>query len=255
MALIRHQFGIGADNLGVLIHDPASGRTASIDAGEEAPILAALNEKGWQLTDILVTHHHGDHIAALEALKARFGARVVGPLADQHRIPGIDVPVSEGDHFSFGDIGFEVFETPGHTVGHIAFYSPSEAVLFAGDTLFSMGCGRLFEGTPQQMWSSLSKLAALPDATKLYCGHEYTLSNAHFALRFDAGNEALQKRVAEVEALRAKGEFTIPSTIGLEKATNPFLRAGEQAVATAIGLAGHSAGEVFAALREAKNKG
>ncbi len=255
MALLIHQFGIGSDNLGVLIHDPATGKTASIDAGEEAPIVAALHEKGWQLTDILVTHHHGDHIAALAALKTRFGARVVGPLADQHRIAGIDLPVSEGDHFSFGNIGFEVIETPGHTVGHVAFYCPSEAVLFAGDTMFSMGCGRLFEGTPQQMWSSLSKLAALPDATLLYCGHEYTLSNAHFALRFDAGNPALQKRVAEVEALRAKGDFTIPSTIGQEKATNPFLRAGEPALAAAVGLTGHPAGEVFAALREAKNKG
>lgn len=255
MALIIHQFAIGSDNLGVLLHDPATGKTASIDAGEEAPIVAALQEKGWTLTDILVTHHHSDHIAALTALKERFGARVVGPLADMHRIPGIDVPVREGDHFTVGSVGFDVFETPGHTVGHVAFYSPSEAVVFAGDTMFAMGCGRLFEGTPQQMWSSLSKLAALPDATKLYCGHEYTLSNAHFAIRFDADNAALQKRVAEVEALRAKGAFTIPSTIGLEKATNPFLRAGEPALAAAMGLSGHPANEVFAALREAKNKG
>jgi len=255
MALLLHQFLIGSDNFGVLLHDPETGKTASIDAGEEAPILAALEEKGWRLTDILVTHHHGDHIAALSALRTRFGARIVGALADQHRIPGIDLTVSEGDHFALGRFDFEVIETPGHTVGHIAFYCAGQAVLFAGDTMFSLGCGRLFEGTPHQMWSSLSKLAALPDETKLYCGHEYTLANAKFALRFDATNPALQKRATEVEALRARGAFTIPSTIGLEKATNPFLRAGEPALAQAVGLVGHSAAEVFAALREAKNKG
>jgi hydroxyacylglutathione hydrolase len=255
MALEIHQFLIGSDNFGVLLHDPATGKTASIDAGEEAPIMAALTEKGWRLTDILVTHHHGDHIAALSQLKARFDAHVVGALADQHRIAGIDLAVSEGDQFSFGSFQFDVIETPGHTVGHIAFYCAAEAVLFAGDTLFSMGCGRLFEGTPQQMWSSLSKLATLPDATKLYCGHEYTLPNAKFALRFDADNPALQTRATEVEALRARGAFTIPSTIGLEKATNPFLRAGDPALARAVGLVGHPAVDVFAALREAKNKG
>jgi hydroxyacylglutathione hydrolase len=255
MTLLIHQFIIGADNLGVLIHDPATGHTASIDAGEEAPIVAALEAKGWALTDILVTHHHSDHIAAASALKARFTARLVAPLADRHRIPDIDVAVKEGDRVRVGQVAFEVIETPGHTSGHIAYYSAAESVVFAADTLFSLGCGRLFEGTPQEMWTSLNKLAALPDETKLYCGHEYTLSNARFAIRFDPDNAALQKRVAEVEALRAKGEFTIPSTIGLEKATNPFLRAGEKALAEAIGLAGHPAVEVFAALREAKNKG
>ncbi len=255
MALLIHQFAIGADNLGVLIHDPATGHTACIDAGEEAPIVAALEAKGWGLTDILVTHHHGDHIAALSTLKARFSARVVAPFADRHRIPDIDLSVKEGDRIMVGEVAFDVIETPGHTSGHIAYYSAAESILFAADTLFSLGCGRLFEGTPQDMWTSLNKLAALPDETKLYCGHEYTLSNARFAVRFDPDNAALLKRVAEVEALRAKGEFTIPSTIGLEKATNPFLRAGEKALAEAVGLVGYPVVDVFAALREAKNKG
>jgi hydroxyacylglutathione hydrolase len=255
MPLLIHLFAIGSDNLGVLIHDVATGRTASIDAGEEAPIVAALQETGWKLTDLFITHHHSDHIAALQPLKDRFGARVVAPRADAHRIPSIDVAVREGDEVHVGETAFNILETPGHTSGHIAYYSAGAKVVFTGDTLFSLGCGRLFEGTPEQMWASLSKLARLPDDTLLYCGHEYTLSNARFAMRYDAGNEALQRRLAEVEALRAKGEFTIPSTIGLEKATNPFLRAAEPALAQAVGLAGHPAVEVFAALREAKNKG
>ena len=255
MPLLIYQFAIGSDNFGVLIHDQATGRTASIDAGEEAPILAALQETGWRLTDLFITHHHSDHIAALLPLKERFDARVVAPAADAHRIPGIDRAVREGDEVQLGETDFHVIETPGHTSGHIAYYSEAAKVVFAGDTLFSLGCGRLFEGTPEQMWTSLSKLASLPDDTLLYCGHEYTLSNARFAVRFDAGNEVLQRRFAEVEALRAKGGFTIPSTIELEKATNPFLRATEPALAQAVGLTGHPAVEVFAALREAKNKG
>ncbi len=255
MPLSIHQFAIGSDNLGVLIHDDATGKTASIDAGDEAPILAALKETGWALTDLFITHHHSDHIAALQPLKKRFGARVVAPAADVHRIPDIDVAVREGDRVQLGETDFTIIETPGHTSGHIAYYCEAAKVLFAGDTLFSLGCGRLFEGTPQQMWASLSKLARLPDDTLLYCGHEYTLSNARFAVRYDAGNEALHRRITEVEALRAKGEFTIPSRIGVEKATNPFLRADEPALAQAIGLAGRPAIEVFAALREAKNKG
>jgi hydroxyacylglutathione hydrolase len=255
MALLIHQFAIGADNLGVLIHDSETGRTATIDAGEEAPIVAALDATGWVLSDIWITHHHSDHIAALSALKQRYSARVVAAKADAHRIPDIDLPVSEGDVVVLGSTGFVVFETPGHTRGHIAYYSAEAAVVFAGDTLFSLGCGRLFEGTPAEMWQSLRKLAALPDDTALYCGHEYTLSNGRFALRFDQGNQALQRRMVEAESLRAKGQWTIPSTIGIEKATNPFLRADDPRLAEAVGLQGHPAIEVFAALREAKNKG
>ena len=254
MTAIIHQFAVGADNFGVLVHDPSTGATASIDAGDEAPILAALGHKGWTLTDILITHHHSDHIAALSSLKTRLGARVVAPRADRHRIPDIDVEVGEGDHVQIGSIDFLTIETPGHTSGHVSFYSAAEKLLFAGDTLFSLGCGRLFEGTAEQMWQSLSRLAALPDDTRLYCGHEYTLSNAKFAIKYDPDNAALRARIAEAEALRAKGAFTLPSTIGKEKVTNPFLRAAEPELASAVGLTGHQPVEIFAALREAKNK-
>ena len=250
-----YQFLIGSDNFGVLVHDPKTGATASIDAGEEAPILAALEKTGWRLTDILVTHHHGDHIAGLAGLRSKLGARVVGAVADRHRIADIDLAVKEGDSFTVGGLNVTAFETPGHTVGHIAFHFPSEKLLFAGDTLFAMGCGRLFEGTPADMYQSLQKLAALPADTALYCGHEYTLSNGRFALRVDPENTALKKRMVEVEALRAQDRFTIPSSLGLEFETNPFLRAADPAIAKTIGLAGQSPLAVFTALRELKNKG
>ena len=249
------QFLIGSDNFGVLLHDPATGATASIDAGEEAPIVAALERTGWRLTDILVTHHHGDHINGLAALRHKFGARVVGAAADRHRIEGIDLAVAEGDRFKFGSFDVHVIETPGHTVGHIAFHVPGEKLLFAGDTLFAMGCGRLFEGTPADMHRSLQKLAALPADTALYCGHEYTLSNGRFALRVDPENAALKKRMVEVEAVRAQGGFTVPSSLAQEFATNPFLRAADPSIAKTIGLAGESPLAVFTALRELKNKG
>ncbi|MCP8938891.1 hydroxyacylglutathione hydrolase [Alsobacter sp. SYSU M60028] len=248
------QFLIGSDNFGVLLHDSATGATASIDAGEEAPILEALDKAGWRLTDILVTHHHGDHVAALPALKARFGARVVGPAADAHRVPEIDEGVREGDVVRVGHLEAEVIETPGHTSGHIAYHFRGEKLLFAGDTLFSLGCGRLLEGTAAQMLSSLNKLAALPDDTRVYCGHEYTLSNARFALSVDPGNPALKARAQEVEQLRAADAFTLPTMIGIEKATNPFLRAADPAIARQIGLSGRSPLEVFAELRERKNR-
>ena len=250
-----YQFLIGSDNFGVLVHDPKTGATASIDAGEEAPILDALEKTGWRLTDILVTHHHGDHIAGLAGLRSKLGARVVGAAADRHRIADIDLAVKEGDRFTVGSMNVTVLETPGHTVGHIAFHLPAEKILFAGDTLFAMGCGRLFEGTPADMYQSLQKLAALPAETALYCGHEYTLSNGRFALRVDPDNAALKQRMVEVEALRAKDQFTIPSSLAMEFATNPFLRSHDQAIARTIGLAGQSPLAVFTALRELKNKG
>jgi hydroxyacylglutathione hydrolase len=248
------QFLCGADNFGVLVHDTETGATASIDACAEAPILAALEEAGWTLTHILVTHHHDDHIAAIPALKARTGARVIGPARDAGRIPGMDQTVKEGDAVAVGSLSAKVYETPGHTSGHISFYFPQDKLLFAGDTMFSLGCGRLFEGSPFDMWESLSKLASLPDDTQLYCGHEYTLSNARFALTVDPANAALQARAAEVERLRAAKEFTLPSTIGLEKATNPFLRAADPAIAAQLGLDGHPPLDVFTELRERKNR-
>lgn len=254
MADIR-LFQIGADNFGVLLRDPVTGAVATIDAGEEEPILAALDAAGWTLTDILVTHHHGDHVAAVESLKRRFGATVTAPAADRGRIPGVDRWVNEGDEVRVGALAARVIATPGHTSGHIAYHFGEAKLLFCGDTLFAMGCGRLFEGTPAEMWTSLSKLAALPADTEVYCGHEYTLSNARFALRFDKDNPKLAARAAEVERLRAEGRFTIPTTIGLERETNPFLRASDPKVAAAVGLPGAAPVDVFAALREAKNRG
>jgi hydroxyacylglutathione hydrolase len=248
------QFLCASDNFGVLLHDPATGATASIDACEEGPILRALEARGWRLTHILVTHHHDDHIAAIPALKQRFGAQVIGPRADAARIPGLDKGVREGDTVAVGSLEAKVYETPGHTSGHISFYFPKEKLLFAGDTLFSLGCGRLFEGSPFEMLDSLTKLAALPDDTALYCGHEYTLSNARFALTVDPGNAALKERAAEVERLRAANAFTLPSTIGREKATNPFLRSADPAIAATVGLDGHPPLDVFTELRARKNR-
>jgi hydroxyacylglutathione hydrolase len=250
-----YQFLIGSDNFGVLVHDPETGATASIDAGEETPILAALDKTGWRLTDILVTHHHGDHVAGLAGLKKRLGARVVAAMADQQRIDHIDLAVKEGDHFLVGGLSVDVIETPGHTLGHIAFHFPAEKLLFAGDTLFALGCGRLFEGTPADMYQSLQKLVALPPDTQLYCGHEYTLSNGRFALRVDPHNQALKERMIEIEALRSQNRFTLPSPLALERATNPFLRASDASIAKTLGLEGSTPLDVFTALRELKNKG
>lgn len=254
MALIFKQFLIGSDNLGVLLHNPETGMTASIDAGDAGAIEAALTENNWKLTHIMITHHHADHIAGIERLKERYHAYVYASALDEHRIPLVDEFVFEGDQVWFGDILFDVIETPGHTNGHIAYYCRRENVVFTGDTLFSLGCGRLIEGTAAQMWASLGKLSFLPDETQVYCGHEYTLANARFALGVDPENAALAARAAEVEALRDQGSFALPTTIGAEKATNPFMRAAQPAIAAAMGLSGASPVDVLAALREAKNK-
>lgn len=254
MSASIHQFLIGSDNYGILIHDEATGATATIDAGEAAPILAALKETGWTLTDIWVTHHHGDHVAGIPELKSATGAKVTAPFADKDRIPLVDHGVQEGDRVTLGATSANIIETPGHTSNHIAYHCPDDAVLFAGDTLFSLGCGRLFEGTPAQMWASLQKLRALPPATKLYCGHEYTQSNARFALTIDPENAALKQRAREVEALRAKGAFTLPSTIGAENAENPFLRADDPLIASRLGMPHASPVEIFAELRARKNR-
>ena len=254
MPALVSQFLCATDNFGVLVHDTETGATATIDACEDAPIQQALDEKGWTLSHILVTHHHDDHIAAIPSLKARSGARVIGPAADAHRIPGLDVGVHEGQTVEVGALRAKVYETPGHTMGHISYYFAADRLLFAGDTLFSLGCGRLFEGTPFDMYESVSKLATLPDDVALYCGHEYTLSNARFALTVDPGNADLRARVAEVEALRKENRFTLPSTLGLEKRTNPFLRASDPDIAAGLGLAGHPPLDIFTELRARKNK-
>ncbi len=253
MAASIRQFTCRRDNFGVLLHDQGSGITLSIDAPEEGPILRALEQEGWRLTHILTTHHHDDHVSANEALKARFGCEIIGPADEAARIPGLDRPVRGGDRFALERIQVEVIDTPGHTAGEISYFLPGEKALFAADALFSLGCGRLFEGTPAQMWESLQRLRALPDDTMLYCGHEYTATNARFAVDVDPGNLLLQERVKEVEALRVEHRATLPVALGREKKTNPFLRADDPELAAAFGMEGGDPVAIFAALREKRN--
>ena len=242
------------DNYGVLLHDPASGATASIDAPEAAPVEAALKQTGWRLTDILVTHHHNDHTAGIAALKEKYKCRVVAPKAEAARTPAVDHTVVEGDTVKVGNLVARVLETPGHTSGHISYVLDADRLAFVGDTLFSIGCGRVIEGTHEMMWNSLLKLRALPDETRFFCGHEYTKSNVKFALTIEPNNAALLARAKEVDQLLAAGKPTIPATIGAEKAANPFLRADVPEVAAAVGLSGKNPVEVFAEIRERKNK-
>ena len=242
------------DNYGVLVHDPASGATAAIDAPEAAPIEAALKATGWRLTDILVTHHHADHTDGIPALKEHHRCRVVAPQAEAARIPLVDETVRENDTVRVGGLEARVIETPGHTLGQINYFFPADKLLFAGDTLFSIGCGRVIEGKPEMMWQSLLKLRALPDDTKVYCGHEYTQANVKFARTIEPANAALVAREQQVNKLIAAGTPTIPCTIGEEKAANPFLRADVPEVATAVGLSGNPAWKVFAEIRERKNR-
>jgi hydroxyacylglutathione hydrolase len=250
-----HQFICRTDNFGVLIHDSVAGATASIDAPDAAAILAGLDERGWTLTDILVTHRHGDHVDGIPGLKARFPkARVVAPAKEAAQIGNVDVAVSQGDNVAVGAVQATVIETPGHTAGHVVFYFPEEDVLFAGDTLFAMGCGRVFETPMNVMWDSLTKLAQLPGETQVYCGHEYTLANGRFAVTVDPENKLLKTRLADVEGMRARGVVTLPTTISLELATNPFLRAEEPSVQKAVGLIGADPAAVFAELRSRKNR-
>ncbi len=241
------------DNYGVLLHDPDSGATASIDAPEAAPVEAALKATGWKLTDILVTHHHADHTDGIRALKAKYKCRVVAP-AKGTDIPGVDETVREGDEVKVGNLTAKVLDTPGHTLDHIAYWLPEENLAFVGDTLFSIGCGRVIEGTPAMMWDSLKKLRELPNETQIYCGHEYTVANIKFALSIDADNPVLEARAAQVERLIDEGEPTIPVTIGDEKLANPFLRADVPDLAVDIGMAGKPGEEVFAEIRARKNK-
>jgi hydroxyacylglutathione hydrolase len=248
-----HLFPCLQDNYGVLLHDPASGSTAAIDAPEAAAVEAALTTTGWKLTDILVTHHHNDHTAGIPELKRRYGCRVVAPRREAARIADVDVTVGEGDMVNVGQVAGRVIDTPGHTAGHISYWFNSEKVAFVGDTLFSIGCGRLLEGTPEMMWQSLLKLRDLPGETQIYCGHEYTAANVAFARSVDPDNRALIARAEEVAALRAEGKPTVPATIAAEKAANPFLRADVPGFAAALGLSGSPPASVFAKLRAAKD--
>jgi hydroxyacylglutathione hydrolase len=242
------------DNFGYLIHDAATKATASIDAPEAGPILAALEREGWKLTDILITHHHHDHVGGVAELKQKYGARVVAPHDKSAKIANVDLRVCEGDTVKVGNLAARVLETPGHTLDHVSYVFDSEQALFAADTLFSIGCGRVFEGNYPMMWDSLLKLRALPGDFRLYCGHEYTAANVKFALTIEPDNAALQARAAEVTRLRAAGKPTIPVRLSDEKQANVFLRADVASVAAAVGLAGKGAAEVFGELRERKNK-
>ena len=250
-----HQFACLQDNFGVLVHDPATGATAAIDVPEAAPVLKALADKGWTLTDILVTHRHADHVQGIPEVKQHFPkARVVAPRGEADRVPMVDEKAGEGDFVKVGKLTAKVIETPGHTIGHIVYWFEDDNLLFAGDTLFSLGCGRVMEAPMAVMWNSLEKLAELPGETQVYCGHEYTLANGKFALTVDPTNAMLKEHLEKATALRAAGAFTIPSTIALELAINPFLRADEQDVRAAVGLPDADPAEVFAAIRERKNQ-
>jgi len=243
-----------SDNFGYLIHDPKTKATASIDAPEAGPIVKALQREGWTLTDILVTHHHADHVGGIAELKTRYDCRVVAPYDKAVPIAQVDERVKEGSSVKVGSLTARVLDTPGHTLDHISYVFDSERALFCADTLFSIGCGRVFEGTYPMMWESLLKLRALPDDMRIYCGHEYTASNVKFALGIEPGNAALKARAEEVTKQRAANQPTIPTLLGEEKQANVFLRADAPSVAAAVGLAGKSAAEVFGELRERKNK-
>ncbi|GLQ22051.1 hydroxyacylglutathione hydrolase [Algimonas porphyrae] len=225
-AIDIHLFPCLSDNYGMLVHDPVSGRTASIDTPDGEEIARQCSLKEWQLTEIWNTHWHPDHTGGNMLLKDRFGVHIYGPGKIDGRIPGIDSRLGDGDRFDFGDHVVRVMETPGHTLEHIVFYLEAASACFVGDTLFTLGCGKLFEGTPEQMWDSFEKILGLPQATKLYCAHEYTLSNARFAQSVDGGLPALEQAVARYAAMRERGEPTVPTTVAMERATNPFWLAG-----------------------------
>lgn len=243
-----------SDNYVFLAHDAVSGNTALIDAPESGPILAELDRRGWTLSHVLLTHHHWDHVDGLAGILEKHPATVIGAAADAHRLPPLDQQVAEGDVFEIAGEPVQVLDVSGHTIGHIAFYMPQSAAVFTADSLMALGCGRLFEGTAPQMWASLSKLAALPDETIVYSGHEYTQSNAKFAVTVDPDNAALQQRVADIDRARAAGEPTVPSTLALEKATNPFLRAAESAIQVQLGMTDSDPASVFAEVRTRKDR-
>lgn len=242
-----------SDNYGYLLHDAASAQTAVVDPSEAAPVLAFARARGLKIDFVLNTHHHPDHSGGNLGIKKETGCKIVGPAPDRERIPGIDIALDEGQTFSLGNEKSDVLFIPGHTKGHIAFHFGGAKAVFCGDTLFSLGCGRMFEGTPAMMWASLEKLRTLPGDTRVYCGHEYTASNARFAVSIDPDNAALRRREAEVTKLRAEGKFTIPSTMAEERAANPFLCADDPALAAAVGKRGAAPSEVFGEIRRLKD--
>ena len=243
-----------SDNYAFLIHDAASGETAVIDVPEAAPILAALRQRGWTLSQILLTHHHADHIQGVAELRAATGARVAGNAADAHRLPPLDLALQEGQTVQVGAETGTVIDVSGHTLGHIAFHFPASALVFTADSLMACGCGRLFEGTGPQMWDSLSKLARLPPETLVCSGHEYTTSNARFAMSLEPDNQALISRVAAIADARDKGQPTVPSRLSDELATNPFLRASHPQMKARLGLSEATDAAVFTEIRARKDR-
>ena len=253
MTLQTHQFPYGSDNYGLLLHCQDTGQTACVDAGDSAAAEAALAETGWALTHIFITHHHADHTDGLASLKSAHNATVLGPKIDSAVSHLYDTQLGDGDHFEFAGRRIDVLATPGHTLDMINFYSADDQIVCTGDTLFVLGCGRIFEGDAPMMWSGLEKLMALPDDTIVYCSHEYTLANAQFAVTVDPGNAALAERQAAFETLRENGLPTVPTRIDLEKATNPFLRASDPSIRAHLGMTDATDAEVFAEIRRRKD--
>ena len=248
-----HMFPCLSDNYGFLVHDPQSQQTATFDTPESTTIEEALTTKGWELTHIFNTHHHYDHAGGNLELKEKTNCLILGSSLDQKRIPGIDVTLEDQQIFHFGSHKIHCHHTPGHTTGHMVYHFAEQSLAFVGDTLFAMGCGRVFEGTPEQMWSSLETLMAWPDETVLYCAHEYTQSNAQFAISIEPDNPALQERKHQVDAMRANNENTVPTNLGLEKLTNPFLRPDSEEIRTNLNMANASMVEVFTEIRKRKD--
>lgn len=248
-----YQFACLGDNYGYLVHDPETGATGSIDAPDADAVMQALGAKGWKLSHILNTHHHYDHTDGNLELKQKTGCVIIGAALDKDRIPGLDVPVHEGGIIRIGRIEIQVLETPGHTPGHICFYLANDHAIFTGDTLFSLGCGRLFGDSPENMWKSLQKLMALPPQTRIYCAHEYTLSNAEFACDLEPGNKELADYMEQIKAMRREGKPTIPSSMQLELRLNPFLRSNDPVLKKSISMGGVDAATVFTEIRRAKD--
>jgi hydroxyacylglutathione hydrolase len=253
-ALELFQFPCLSDNFGVLVHDPSTKSTATIDAPDAGAVTEAAKSRGWTLTHILTTHHHDDHTDGNLALKKEFGVRIIGPDRDTRPIPGLDEAVRGGSTFDFCGRRVDVISAPGHTKGHIVYHLPTEKVAFVGDVLFSLGCGRVIEGTMDEMWTSLDTLRKLPGETVFYCGHEYTVANARFALSVEPGNAVLKERAAEAERQRAAGRPTLPATIAAELAANPFLRTESPEIRRTLSMPDASNAKVFAELRERKNR-
>ena len=242
-----------SDNYAFLAHDAERNETAVVDVPEAKPILEALAKRGWTASKVYLTHHHADHVQGLSDLLAQHPATVIGAAADAHRLPPLDVEVQEGDTVTIGQDSGTVIDVSGHTLGHIAFHFPRSAVMFTGDSLMALGCGRVFEGTKPQMWVSLQKLAALPSETIICSGHEYTAANAQFAITVDPGNQSLKSRIEDIGVARAAGQYAVPSSLALELDTNPFLRPEDPSIQAHLGMEGASASDVFTEIRTRKD--